>query len=46
MPHLASFLGEITVRVVVGVLGEVGAGVHGLDPVQENHQTRAGETLK
>ena len=44
--YLSSLLGEITIGVVVGVLRDVGVGVDGLHPVQQDHQSRGGKTLK
>ena len=46
MAYLSSLLGEITIGVVVGVLRDVGVGVDGLHPVQQDHQSRGGKTLK
>ena len=46
MTYFSPFLVEITIGVVVGVLGDVGGGVHGLYPVEDDHQPARGETLK
>ena len=46
MTYFSPFLVEITIGVVVGVLGNVGVGVDRLDPVQEDHQPAGGKTLK
>lgn len=44
--HLSAFFVEITVGVVVGVLGVGRVGLHRLHPVQEDHEAARGETLK
>ena len=44
--HLSALFVEITVGVVVGVLGVGGVGLHRLHPVQEDHKAARGETLK
>ena len=44
--YLSSLLGEITIGVVVGVLWDVRVGVHSLHPVEKDHQSTGGKTLK
>ena len=44
--YLSSLLGEITIGVVVGVLGDVRVGVDSLHPVEKDHQSTGGKTLK
>lgn len=44
--HLSAFFVEITVGVVVGVLRVGRVGLHSLHPVQKDHESARGETLK